>query len=80
MKYNTNGYRFRNYYKWEYKKYSEYDYQRDGLLKHLLPKIIVESQNPILKFILNYVETSLIFLMKYVDKLKNFKNIHWKNR
>jgi hypothetical protein len=33
-----------------------------------------------LRILLNYLESSLVFLMKYVDVLKNFKNIHWKNR
>ena len=41
---------------------------------------IVNTTNPILKQLLNYVETSLIFVMKYIDILKNFKNPHWKNR
>ena len=41
---------------------------------------ILNTTNPALKIILQYVESSLIFVMKYIDVLKNFKNIHWKNR
>lgn len=77
---NRNGYRFNAYYKWEKIKNSPYNYERDGLLRHIMSNKIVNSNNKILKIILLYYEKSMVFLMKYVDILKNFKNIHWKNR
>ena len=80
MEQRANGTRYYNYYKWESKKHERYDYAKQGLLKHIMSKSIVDTNNNVLKFILNYVETSLVFAMKYVDILKNFKNIHWRNR
>ena len=80
MIYNTNGYRYKNYYKWESIKNEGYNYERDGLLKRIMSSRIVNTSNSTLKIILNYYETSLVFLMRYVDILKNFKNPCWKNR
>lgn len=80
MEIRNNGTRFINYDSWENIKYKSYDYTKHGLLKHIMSPIIINTTNPVLKFILNYVETSLVFLMKYTDILKNFKNPHWRNR
>lgn len=80
MEANSNGTRFKNYYLWEDRKNMPYDYSREGLLKHIMSPVILNTKNNTLKMLLNYVETSLIFVMKYTDILKNFKNIHWKNR
>lgn len=80
MKKRANNTRFKNYYKWESIKNSPYNYERNGLLKHLMPKKIINTNNTTLKMILSYLESTLVFIMRYVDILKNFKNIHWKNR
>lgn len=74
------GSRTFNYYKWETEKYAPYNYERNGLLNKIMSNRIINSENESLKIILTYIEDSFIFLMKYVDRLKNFKNIHWKNR
>lgn len=75
-----NGSKYYNYYLWDNEKYKPYDYEKNGLLNKILSNVIVSTNNSILKNILLYYEKSLILLLKYVDKLKNFKNIHWKNR
>ena len=80
MEIRSNGYKYKDYSNWENTKYSPYDYAKNGLLKLIMSPTIVNTTNPILKQLLNYVETSLIFVMKYIDILKNFKNPHWKNR
>lgn len=80
MKYRENGTRYINYCLWENKKYTPYDYGRNGLLKYIMSNKIVNSDSSILQFILSYYEKSLVFVMKYVDRLKHFKNYHWKNR
>ena len=82
MEARNNGFRFKDYKKWENvdKKNLNYDYANDGLLPHIMSPIIVQTTNPVLKYILNYLENSLIFLLQYTDILKNFKNPHWKNR
>jgi hypothetical protein len=80
MIYNTNGTRFRYDYAWENVKNAPYDYEKHGLLKHLMSNRIVNTTNKPLRIIVQFFETSLIFLMRYVDELKNFKNPYWKNR
>lgn len=80
MEYRDNGSRFSNYKKWEENSTLLYDYENEGLIKHILSHTIVESTNPILKYVLIYYEKSIVFLLKYVDRLKHFKNYHWKNR
>ena len=80
METRANGTRYINYKLWNKTKNEPYDYENKGLLKRLMSRVIVESENQVTQTILNYYEKSLIFLMKYVDELKNFKNYHWKNR
>lgn len=80
MEIRNNGTRFYNYDKWECIKHAPYNYVKNGLLNHIMSKQIVNTTNPVLKIILQFVESSLFFVMKYIDILKNFKNIHWKNR
>ena len=80
MEYRANGTRFAKYDQWEHKKHMPYDYSKEGLLKRIMSPAIVNTNNPVLKMLLQYVESSFIFVMKYTDVLKNFKNIHWKNR
>ena len=80
MQYRENGTRYSDYSLWESKKYEAYDYGRNGLLKHIISHKIVESKNPILQSLLVYYEKSLIFVLKYIDRLRHFKNYHAKNR
>lgn len=80
MEARSNGMRFMEYRKWENTKNTPYDYAKDGLLNHIMSSAIVNTTNPVLKHLLDYVESSLMFVMKYTDILKNFKNPHWKNR
>lgn len=80
MEVRSNGMRYNNYDKWEVIKHAPYNYTKNGLLKHIMSPAIVNTNNYALKILLQYIESSLSFAMKYVDILKNFKNIHWKNR
>ena len=80
MEVRGNGTRFLEYDKWENIKNRPYDYSKYGLLRHIISPVILSTTNPALNMILQYVESSLVFVMKYTDILKNFKNIHWKNR
>lgn len=79
MTYNS-GYKYRNYDLWDDKKNTPYNYEKYGLLKHILSPKITSTKNIVLRIVLEYYEKSLMFLMKYTDILKNFKNIHWRNR
>lgn len=75
-----NGTRFKYYDNWEVTKNTPYNYSKNGLLKHLLSPIITNSKNQFLQYILYYYEESIIYVLKYIDRLKHFKNYHWKNR
>ena len=80
METRTNGTRYNKYKYWNRTKNDSYDYENNGLLKHLMSRKIIESENEVLQSILAFFEKSMIFLMRYTDELKNFKNIHYKNR
>ena len=80
MTYNDNGNRYKHYQHWENVKNAPYDYERYGLLNKILSNRIYNTTNEYLRIILNYYEKSLVFVMKYVDRLKHFKNPYWKNR
>lgn len=75
-----NGERYKKYKLWEYTKQTPYDYENNGLMKHIISKPIANTDNPVLKIILKYYESSVIFVLKYIDILKHFKDVHWKNR
>lgn len=80
MEQRPNGQRYINYKLWGVTKQTPYDYEREGLVKRIVSKPIALSQNPVLKIVLQIYEFSVVFVLKYIDILKNFKNVHWKNR
>lgn len=80
MQYRENGTRFYDHTLWEDRKNAPYDYERYGLVKHIMSSRITNTDNHMLKVMLEYYERSIVFLLKYVDRLKNFKNYHWNNR
>lgn len=79
MEIRQNGYRYTNNFKWETKKNQPYQYAQEGLIKHLLSHKITETNNPVLRFMLKYYESSIIYFFKAADILKNFHNFNWKN-
>lgn len=80
----TNGTRFEQYYKSEFyrekTKNPTYNYESNGILVNIMSHKIIESRNKFLQEILSFVEKSLLYLLKYTDELKRFKDVHWKNR
>lgn len=75
-----NGKRFEPYKEWERILSPEYDYTRKGLVKRIISKPIAKTKNPILKIVLQFYESSIVYMLKSIDILKNFKNVHSKNR
>ncbi len=53
---------------------NKYDYAEDGILRKTLPKILFKG-NSILVTFLQMMDLKIIMILKYVDKLKNFKHI-----
>lgn len=80
MDQQLNGSRYRHYREWEDIKCAPYDYEKNGLVKRIVSKPISHTDNPVLKIVLQFYESSIVFLLKYVDILKHFKDVHWKNR
>lgn len=55
---------------------NKYDYEKYGILRRCLPKILFRPQgNIVLLTFLQLIDTKLIVLLKYIDKLKSFKYI-----
>lgn len=75
-----NGHRFAINRSFETRLNQNYDYKRDGLLKRLISKNIYESKNPLTRNMLSFIETSLIFMLKSVDKLHYWKKFTLHNR
>lgn len=80
METHTNGYRYKDYDKWEFKKHKPYNYQKNGLLKHIMSHTIVESKNSSLQYLLKYIENSLFIVMKFTERLQHFKDYAYVNR
>ena len=80
MTQRANGTRYIQYKKWENTKQTPYDYADKGIVKRIVSKPIANTDNPILKIVLGIYESAIVFVLKYIDVLKNFKNVHWKNR
>ena len=53
---------------------NKYDYEKNGILTKTLPKIFFKG-NSILVTFLQFLDMRIIMLFKYIDKLKNFKDI-----
>lgn len=80
MEYRENGTRYKDYRVWQNRKYAPYDYENEGIVQHIMSNRIVDTDNQTLKILLAYFEQSIVYVLKYVDRLKHFKNYHWKNR
>ena len=76
----ANGTRFKYYKLWESTKQTPYDYENKGLVKRIVSKPIANTDNPVLQIVLKFYESSIVFVLKYIDILKHFKDVHWKNR
>ena len=75
-----NGERYEAYKEWDALKNTPYDYERKGLLDKIMSKRIAKSENKVLKPFLKYYEQCIVFMLKYVDELKYYKNFLHKNR
>ena len=68
------GEKYKGYRTWETRLNTPYDYEKDGLMRHLLSHVILESNNTSLRMMISYIEEVYVKLMKFVERLKNFKN------
>lgn len=73
------GKRYNYYYKFETEPIV-YDYKHKGLLNHIMSSAVTGSKNPLLRYTLGSFESSLLFILEYIDRLKGFKNYTKNNR
>ena len=66
-------YRYKNLHKFDKSGILKYDYEKNGILKRVLPKILFRG-NPILVTFLQLIDLRCILLFKYIDKIKKFKH------
>lgn len=58
----------------------EYDYEHRGLMSRIMSHVITESKNENVQGVISTIENSLVFVMKYIGVLKDFKNYTKYNR
>lgn len=75
-----NGHRYDYTENYDRTLNTPYDYERNGLLRHIVSQRIVKTENPITKFICNVFEKEMVFLLRYADTLANFRNPFFRNR
>lgn len=78
MEYRAPGTKYDYISKCEQSKYAPYDYKNKGILPQVLPKVITQTKNKTTQIVLQLIETTTIFLLKYVDELKYFKNWNYR--
>ena len=78
MEYRALNTRYENLGRYDITRHKPFDYRKLGLLKQVLPKTITSTKNRTTKLILESIEHVFLFLISYVDDLKNFKNPFYK--
>lgn len=53
---------------------NKYNYSKNGLLNKCIPKILFKGNSLLVTF-LQLIDVKCVMLFKYIDTLKNFKNI-----
>lgn len=74
MEYRTPGTKYQTLGQHDMVMHEPFNYKKNGLLKQMLPKVITGTKNSTTKLVLEFVEHAMLFLISYVDELKNFKN------
>ncbi len=71
---NSLQYRHGKLRDYEYNGKLVYDYEQHGILEKCLPKLLFKG-NSILVTFLQLIDMRIIMMFKYIDRLKEFKNI-----
>ena len=70
----SNDYRMGKYTQYNKLGSTKYDYEKYGILTRTLPKILFKG-NQILSTFLQFIDVRIVMVLKYIDRLKNFKHI-----
>ena len=77
---NPNGEHYKQYVYWDKKLHQPYDYKRYGLMNKIISHKLWNTKNPFLKYIIKFIEKSMIYALQEADMLKNFFNYNYWNR
>jgi len=72
----ATNYRTNDFKQYEFLGGNKYDYAHYGILNKTLPKILFKG-NSILVTFLQLIDLRIIMLLKYIDKVKQFKWISY---
>ena len=75
-----NGSRYNYTRDYDKALHQPYDYENEGLLKHMMSQRIVQSPNQITQFLLRVFEKEIVLCLKLTEMLQNFKNPFYRNR
>lgn len=67
-------YRIKEFKKYTFNNNNKYDYESEGILQKILPKILFKGNSIFVTF-LQLIDLRIIIMFKYIDKLYNFKHI-----
>lgn len=56
--------------------FNQYDYEKYGILKRALPKVLFKGNSIFVTF-LQLIDLRIIMMLKYIERLKRFKYITW---
>lgn len=74
MKYYPEHKRYAYFKALDDAKHMPYDFEKQGILENCLPEIITKTTNKTTNAILRFTERTFVFICKYIDELKYFKD------
>ena len=71
---NTQEWTFRRQEEYNRNESKRYDWERDGVLRHCLPKILFKG-TPVLVSFIQLIDMRIVLLLKACRRIKEFKHI-----
>ena len=53
-----------------------YNYTKNGIVQHILPSVITNSNNPVVQSVLKFLEITFQHVYRYIDYLRHFKSFY----
>ena len=68
------NYRYNDFNQYQIDGNNKYDYEKNGILNKVLPKILFKCNSIFVTF-LQLIDLRIILMFKYIDQLQKFKHI-----
>lgn len=68
------NYRYNDFNQYQIDGNNKYDYEKNGILNKVLPKILFKGNSIFVTF-LQLIDLRLILMFKYIEQLQKFKHI-----